>query len=165
MKDCARQVFLAKNTTFLNENFPFVATTLHTGSRLDFSSINWIWIKIGFLEGWIFQLFWNQTHFMRKNYFKLFIFSAKIQKQIFSFLKYLNFVREKFNGTIHYFEVFKHFIEVKYNSLIWIFALKRCFLEILNFRAQNTNYEFKIAISCKWLHLDANSINGQKMTS
>ena len=72
MKDCARQVFLAKNTTFLNENFPFVETTfvnlfkinsseimanyanlkvrqsateivdhqtLHTGSKLDFSSI------------------------------------------------------------------------------------------------------------------------------
>ena len=72
MKDCARQVFLAKNKTFLNENFPFVETTfvnlfkinsseimanyanlkvrqsateivdhqtLHTGSKLDFSSI------------------------------------------------------------------------------------------------------------------------------
>ena len=77
-KDCARRIFLAKNTTFLNENFPFVATTLHTGSRLDFSFINRIWIKMWFFA--IFVLFWCQNlHYFRCYPSETMIFSAKIQ--------------------------------------------------------------------------------------
>ena len=38
-KDCASQVFLAKNTTFLNENFPFVATTFVSLFKINSSEI------------------------------------------------------------------------------------------------------------------------------